>query len=93
MSRTIEAIIKHMVASDAKQETAPDRTAKFIARWPDRTANHFWLRSAEVASGICAFTAMPGSAPNEQTRSYLTNGANMESPRPAAKKLLPKRTN
>jgi len=46
MSRTIEAIIKHMVASDAKQETAPDRTA-----------NHFWLRSAEVASGICAFTA------------------------------------
>jgi len=35
-----------MVASDAKQETAPDRTA-----------NHFWLRSAEVASDICVFTA------------------------------------
>jgi len=35
MSRTIEAIIKHMVASDAKQETAPDRTAKFIARWQE----------------------------------------------------------
>jgi len=30
-----DEIIKHMVASDAKQETAPDRTAKFIARWQE----------------------------------------------------------
>jgi hypothetical protein len=35
MSRTIEAIMKHMAASDAKREIALKRTAKFIARWQE----------------------------------------------------------